>query len=136
MNVNVDDIECDESIVVINITKEVDSIDFKNAIIQSILSFELPEFEKDIKEMNIEEDFGNDYFGDLIIKNYYSLESIYINNNSLQNLNSMKICNNSELKTIEVENGEEWEDNGVWCSSGVGRNITCLRIESNNKKVS
>ena len=31
---NVDDIECDESIVVFNTTKEVDSINFKNAIIQ------------------------------------------------------------------------------------------------------
>ena len=29
---NVDDIECDESIVVFSITKEVDSINFKNAI--------------------------------------------------------------------------------------------------------
>ena len=53
---NVDDIECDESIVVFNITKEVDSINFKNAI---ILPFELPEFEKDIQEMIIEYGFGN-----------------------------------------------------------------------------
>ena len=50
MNVNVDDIECDESIVVFNITK-VDSINFKNAIIQYQLPFELPEFEKDIEEI-------------------------------------------------------------------------------------
>ena len=59
---NVDDIECDESIVVFNITKEVDSINFKNAIIQlKQLPFELPEFEKDIEEIIIEEEFGNDY---------------------------------------------------------------------------
>ena len=36
MNVNVEDIECDEGILVFSITKEVDSINFKNAIIQSI----------------------------------------------------------------------------------------------------
>ena len=34
-------------------TKEVDSINFKNAIIQSQLPFELPGFEKDIQEMII-----------------------------------------------------------------------------------
>ena len=66
-DMNVDDIECDESIVVFSITKEIDSINFKNAIIQSILPFELPEFEKDIEVMIIEEEFGNDYFGNLMI---------------------------------------------------------------------
>ena len=50
---NVDDIECDESIVVFNLSKEVDSINFKNAIIQSQLPFELSEFDKDIEEMII-----------------------------------------------------------------------------------
>ena len=55
MIVNVDDIECDESIVVFNITKEVDSINFKNAIIQYQFPFKLPEFEKDIEEIFYEE---------------------------------------------------------------------------------
>ena len=50
------------------LSKEVDSINFKNAIIQSQLPFELPEFEKDIEEMIIEEKFGNDYYGDLVIQ--------------------------------------------------------------------
>ena len=75
---NVDDIECDESIVVFNIAKEVDSINFKNAIIQLQLPFELPEFEKDIKEMIIEEEFGNDYFGNLVIQNYPNLQLIIV----------------------------------------------------------
>ena len=97
---NVDDIECDESIVVFNITKEVDSINFKNAI---ILPFELPEFEKDIQEMIIEEEFGNDYYGNLIIENYPNLQSIIVKKNSLQNLNSLKICNCEKLKTIKLE---------------------------------
>ena len=51
---NVDDIECDESIFVFNITKEVDSINFKNAI---ILPFELPEFEKERVKMKDKEKF-------------------------------------------------------------------------------
>ena len=102
MNINVDVIECDESIFVF-ITKEVDSINFKNAIIQSQLPFELPEFEKCIEEMIIEEDYGNDYYGNLIIQNYPNLQSIVVKNNSLKNLKSLKICNCEKLKTIETE---------------------------------
>ena len=103
---NVDDIECDESIVVFNITEEVDSINFKNAIIQSQLPFELSGFDKDIEEMIIEEDFGNDYYGNLIIQYYPNLQSIVVKKNSLQNLNSLKICNCEKLKTIEIEDGD------------------------------
>ena len=110
MNKNVDDIECDESIFVFNITKEVDSINFKNAI---ILPFELPEFEKDIEEMIIEEEFGNDYYGNLMIENYPNLQSIVVKNDSLKNLNSLKICNCEKLKTIEIENGD-WEDGAFY----------------------
>ena len=102
---NVDNIECDESIVVFNTTKEIDSIYFKNAIIQSQLPFELPEFEKDIQEMIIEEGFGNYYYGNLVIQNYLNLQSIVVKKKSLQNLNSLKICNCENLKTIEIEDG-------------------------------
>ena len=87
------------------ITKEVDSINFKNAIIQSQLPFELPEFEKDIEEMIIEEEYGNDYYGNLIIQNYPNLQSIVVMEKSLKNLNSLKICNCEKLKTIEIEFG-------------------------------
>ena len=103
---NVDGIECDESIVVFNTTKEVDSINFKNAIIQlQQLPFELSEFEKDIQEMIIEEGFGNDYYGNLVIQNYPNLQSIVVKKNSLQILNSLKICNCEKLKKIEIEDG-------------------------------
>ena len=91
-------------------TKEVDSINFKNAIIQlQQLPFELPEFEKDIKEMIIESGYGNTYLGDLVIENYPNLEEIFVYEWSLQNLNSLKICNCEKLKTIEIEDGE-WKD--------------------------
>ena len=42
IKLNVDDIECDESIWVFNNNK-VDSINLKNAIVQSILPFKSPE---------------------------------------------------------------------------------------------
>ena len=96
-------------LVIFSITKEVDSINFKNAIIQSILPFELPEFEKDIEEMIIEEYFGNDYLGNLIIQNYPNLQSIIVKKNSLQSLNSLKICNCEKLKTIETEDYASFE---------------------------
>ena len=84
------------------LTKEVDSINFKNGIIQSQLPFELPEFEKDIEEMIIKKEFGNDYYGNLVIDNYPNLEKIVIKYFSLKNLNSLKICNCEKLKTIET----------------------------------
>ena len=86
-------------------TKEVDSINLKNVIIQSQLPFELPGFEKDIEEMIIEEEYGNDYYGNLIIQNYPNLQSIVVKKRSLQYLNSLKICNCDKLKTIKTEDG-------------------------------
>ena len=56
--------------------------------------------------MIIEEDFGNDYDGNLIINNYPNLQSIVVKRKSLMNLNSLKICNCEKLKTIEIEDGE------------------------------
>ena len=69
------------------------------------IPFELPEFEKEIQEMIIEEEFGNDYYGNLVIENYPNLEKIVVKNNSLRFLNSLKICNCEKLKTIETGYG-------------------------------
>ena len=55
--------------------------------------------------MIIEEDFGNDYYGNLVIENYPNLQSIVVKEESLQSLNSLKICNCEQLKTIEIEDG-------------------------------
>ena len=55
--------------------------------------------------MIIEEEFGNDYYGNLVIENYPNLEKIVVKKNSLKNLKSLKICNNEKLKTIEIEDG-------------------------------
>ena len=40
-----------------------------------------------------------------MIENYPNLEKIVVKKNSLKNLNSLKICNNEKLKTIEIEDG-------------------------------
>ena len=52
--------------------------------------------------MIIEERFGNDYYGNLVIENYPNLEMIFVKDDSLQNLNSLKIYNCEKLKTIEI----------------------------------
>ena len=121
-DMNIDDIECDESILVFNITKEVDSINFKNAIIQSQLPFELPGLGKDVKEMIIREYFGNDFYGNLVIENYPNLQSIVVKKNSLKNLNSLKICNCEKLETLEVKDGD-------WRVSGAFNNVKNVIIE-------
>ena len=63
--------------------------------------------------MIIEEEFGNDYYGNLVIENYPNLEEIVVKKNSLKNLNSLKICNNEKLKTIEVEDSEGNRDSSL-----------------------
>ena len=56
--------------------------------------------------MIIEEEFGNDYYGNLIIQNFPNLQSIIVKKNSLQNLNSLKICNCEKLMVIETEDND------------------------------
>ena len=60
--------------------------------------------------MIIEEGFGNDYFGNLVIENYPNLEKIVVKKESLKNLNSLKICNTEKLKTIEIK---DWSFSNV-----------------------
>ena len=72
--------------------------------------------------MIIEEGFGNGYFGNLAIENYPNLKKIVVKMNSLQNLNSLKICNNEKLKTIEVEDG--------FLTNAAFEKVESVRIES------
>ena len=73
--------------------------------------------------MIIEEGFGNDYYGNLIIQKYPNLQSIVVKKYSLQNLNSLKICNCEKLKTIEIEDGGGW-------GNGAFHNVKNVIIES------
>ena len=110
------------------INDKIDSINFKNAIIQSQL--ELPGFAKDIKVMIIEEEYGNDYYGNLVIENYPNLEKIAVKKWALNNLKSLKICNNEKLKTIEIEDGKEWEEDGKWYNNSALFYVKNVTIES------
>ena len=70
--------------------------------------------------MIIEEEFGNDYYGDLIIENYPNLQSIIVKKRSLKNLNSLKICNCEKLK--QIDNGNR--------NNSVFENVNKVIIES------
>ena len=74
--------------------------------------------------MIIEEDYGNDYYGNLIIQNYPNLQSIIVKKNSLRNLNSLKICNCEKLKNIEIEDGDNGNDAAL-------HDVKNVKIESN-----
>ena len=70
--------------------------------------------------MIIEEEFGNDYYGNLVIENYPNLEKIVVKK-SLVNLNSLKICNNNKLKNgimedniDDIVNRDEYEDGALF----------------------
>ena len=80
--------------------------------------------------MIIGEEFGNDYFGNLVIENYPNLEKIAVKKNSLRNLKSLKICNNDKLKIIEIEDSEIWKENGKWYNNIVFLNVKNVIIES------
>ena len=82
---------------------KVDSINFKNAVIQSIRSSTLPGYSKTIKDKRLQSGSGNDIFGDVVVDNYPNLERLVLNSNSLSNANSLKICNCEKLKNIKIE---------------------------------
>ena len=82
-----------------------------------------------LQEMIIGEGCLNEVKDDLVIENYPNLEKIVVKIDSLQNLNSLKICNNEKLKTIEIEDGNEWEDN-EWYTNGAFKNVKNVIIES------
>ena len=61
-----------------------------------------------LKNVIINENSCNNLNGDWILSGFDNLEKIIVKKNSLQNLNMLKICNNKQLKTIEIENGDSW----------------------------
>jgi len=84
---------------------KIDSINLKNRIVEICSPFELPGISPRVKKMNIKKKFGNEYWGNLVIENYSLLERVYVKVDSLQNVNSLKICDCNKLHTIEIEEG-------------------------------
>ena len=76
--------------------------------------------------MEIGEGCLNKWNGDWAIEDYPNLDKIIVKKNSLMNLNSLKICNCDELKSIEIKDGELREENG----NGAFANVKKVKIES------
>ena len=83
-----------------------------------------------LQEIIIGEGCFREVKDDLVIENYPNLEKVVVKKGSLINLNLLKIFNNDKLKTIEIEDGERWEINGVWVSTGAFKNVKNVIIES------
>ena len=61
-------------------------------------------------EINIHEGFGNHLYSDLVIQNYPNLEKLTVRNKSLQYVISLLICDNEQLKCIEIDDSETLEE--------------------------
>ena len=79
---------------------EVDSLWLKQTILSYYSIVELSDVSHEISELIIDD--MNDLTGHLVIANYPNLSSIKVNDDSLQNVVSLKICDNPELQTITV----------------------------------
>ena len=66
------------------------------------------EKKKNVGELVIEEGCGNELKIDLKICGFENLKKLIVKKNSLKNLNSLVISNNSELESIETEDGK-WD---------------------------
>ena len=64
------------------------------------------------------------------IVNLPSLDSIVVKKNSMMNVESLKICNNEQLKTIHFENGDMIENNSVLSSNCSFQNLQNLQLTS------
>ena len=67
-----------------------------------------------IKELEIGENCFNEIRDELDISDYPYLEKIVVKENSLKNMNLLKICNNEKLKTIEIEDSDRWKEVGAF----------------------
>ena len=80
-----------------------------------------------LRNLIINENSLNNLNGDLVLSGFDNLKKITVKKNSLKNFNLLKICNNEELDTIEIENGSFGE--------GAFFNVKNVIIESNLIKI-
>ena len=62
-----------------------------------------------VTELTIAEGCGNELKEDLKICNYPLLKKLVVKKNSLKNLNSLVISNNSVLGSMVIEHGQDWD---------------------------
>ena len=82
---------------------------------------------RSVNELVIGEGCGNEMSDDLELYGFENLERFVVKKNSLKNLNSLKVFNNRELKSIEIYDGENTNSN-VW--EAPFENVKSVMIES------
>ena len=90
--------------------------DYVNTIVRNETDFNslLMRVSNVLTGMVIEEGVCNDMGGDVVIDGLNCLRSILVKKNSMQNLNSLKICNCELLEKIEVSDGYMFINNGAF----------------------
>ena len=88
------------------------------------------EKKKNVSELVIAEGCGNELKIDLKICGFESLKKLIVKKNSLQNLNSLVISNNSELESIEIEDGDSYVKTHDSRNTGVCSNVKNVEISS------
>lgn len=79
----------------------------KNIILSFFSNISLDVLDENTVDLVIDENYGNEKTGDLVIANFPKLKSITVNPNSLQNIRSLVIENNDKLSTIQfIESSE------------------------------
>lgn len=78
----------------------VDSSNLKEVILSMDNTVELADWDRNIIEMTIEMHYGEELNGNIVLSNYPQLKFITFNDFSLQNVKSMKICDNPKLEEI------------------------------------
>ena len=63
------------------------------------------------------------------ICNYSNLEKLVLRKNTFQEVTTLRICKNEQLKTIEVEDSDEWE---TIMSNGACFDVNSIVIEGSH----
>ena len=80
----------------------VDSSHLKQIILSLYKEVELVKRNQKVEQLIIRSNYGNKMRRDLIISNYPQLNLIEVGDMSLQNVRSVKICDNPQLKKVII----------------------------------
>lgn len=86
--------------------KEQYRLSIKNG--QEVRKFMTEEWKNRVSEIVILENCGNELKDNVEFRGWMFLEKIIVKKNSLKNLSVLSICDNPVLKSIEIENGDEF----------------------------
>ena len=83
-----------------------------------------------LREITIEEGCFQDKMDILELCNLPNVETIVVKKQSLVFVNTLKICNNEQLKNIVVEDGDRYQQNDQWYSDAAFLDTKDLTLAS------